>query len=152
MIKKWSAATGVATSLVTVKPDLFYAMAVDGTGNFYFYDGESSIKMRKESDGSLSTLVSGLDDVYSLGADDSGNLYFIDSGVIKRRALDGTLITLSHGSRNSQLAVDSAGFISNLYADSGISPCDHCPFLHVRRIEPVRYYSLLLVSSEPVPL
>lgn len=152
VIKKWSAATGVASPLVTVKSDLYYAMAVDGTGNFYFYDGEGSIKMRKESDGSLSTLVSGLDDVYSLGADDSGNLYFNDMGVIRRRAADGTLIKVDQGSRNNQLAVDSAGFVSFQYAHRGTSPCDNCPFLHVGRLEPVRYYSMRLVSGEPSAL
>ncbi len=150
VIKKWSAATGLATTLVTVKPDSFYAMAVDGIGNFYFYDGEGSIKMRKESDGSLSTLVSGFDGVYSLGADDSGNLYFSHMGYVWRRALDGTLIEVSPQSRINQLAVDSAGFLNFVYAPTGgTRPCDPCPIFHVGRMEPVRYYSMRLVSGEP---
>jgi len=149
VIKKWSATTGLATSLVTAKPDRYRAMDVDGKGNLYFYDGEGSIKVRKEFDGSLSTLVSGLDGVYSLGADDSGNLYFSQMGVIRRRALDGTLIKVGQGSQDNQLAVDSAGFLNFQYAYGGIRPCDNCPFLHVARLEPVRYYSMRLVSGEP---
>ena len=118
-IKKWTAATGTLTTLVSSGLKYPNGVAVDSVGNVYIADSNNNaIKKWTAASGTVTTLVSsGLNLPWGVAVDSAGNVYITDTGnkAIKMWSVaNGTVTTLVSSGlyKPYGLAVDGA---SNVY-------------------------------------
>ena len=114
-IKKWTAANGTVTTLVSSGLSEPGGVAVDGAGNVYFADTNAAIREWTAANGTVTTLVpSGLNYPEGVAVDRVGNVYIADTGnsAIKEwTAANGTVTTLVASGLDypGGVAVDGAG-------------------------------------------
>ena len=116
ILVKWTAATGVLTTVVSNGLEFPSGVAVDLAGNIYIADtGHNVIKKWTAANSNLTTLVSsGLTSPWALSVDGSGDVYIADTGddaIKKWTAANGSLTTLVSGLINYPYGatVDGAG-------------------------------------------
>ena len=116
-VKKWNAATGQVTTLVSSASGLNFvtSVAVDANGNVYIGDNDKAVKKWNPATGQLTTLFSlGTDEPMGVAVDGSGNVFVadFDDGAVKEwNAVTGQLTTLiSRGPANTtDVSVDGSG-------------------------------------------
>jgi sugar lactone lactonase YvrE len=115
-VYQWTPANSNLTAIMDQPPASAFGVAVDGAGNVYVADGQSSIREWKASDGSVTSVGTGLTNPYGVAVDGAGNAYFTDGGnsaLRKWSVASNTVSTLvSSGLNNPRgLALDQAGNI-----------------------------------------
>ncbi len=120
-VKKWTAATGVTTTIITGLQGA-RGLAVDVAGNVYATESLGNrVKKWTESTAQVSTLIStGLSSPTGIAVDGSGNVYVASGSVIKRLSVQTGQVTDVIGSGLSTprgIAVDASGHLH--IADSG---------------------------------
>ncbi len=115
-IKKWTAATGALTTLVSSGLKYPNGVAVDSAGNVYIADSNNNaIKKWTAASGTVTTLVSsGLNLPWGVALDSVGNVYFADHNnkAIKKWAVANGMVTTLVSSGLAApygVAVDGAG-------------------------------------------
>jgi streptogramin lyase len=113
-VYQWTPATSNLTAIMNQPPSSAFGVAVDDAGNVYVADGQSSIREWKASDGSVTSVGTGLTTPYGIAVDAAGNVYFTDgnnSALRKWSVASNTVSTLvSSGLNNPRgVAVDQAG-------------------------------------------
>jgi sugar lactone lactonase YvrE len=113
-VHQWTPGTSNLISIMDQPPASALGLAVDGAGNVYVTDGQSSIREWKAADGSITSVGTGLTNPWGIAVDGPGNVYFTDtanSTIEKWTVASNTLSTLvSSGLNNPRgLALDQAG-------------------------------------------